>query len=158
MESYISEKRQKIGNDLLIHPAARVIVENDNGDFLCIVRTDNGNLGIPAGAFECNETIVECIIRETKEETGLDIQNPIVIGISTNPKLETVIYSNGDKTQYFTVEFYTNQYSGSLKTKTDEAKYIAFKPKSFVSELPENEQNVFESLIYFRQTGQIRMQ
>lgn len=157
MESYISDKRQKIGNDLLIHPAARIIVENDNGEFLCIVRKDNDNLGIPAGAFERGETIVECIIRETKEETGLDIQNPVVIGMSTNPDLETVIYPNGDRMQYFTIEFYTNQYSGILKQETEEAKKVTFKPQSYISKLPLNEQNVFKSLEYFQRTGKVNV-
>lgn len=155
MKSYISVKRQKIGNDLLIHPAARILIENEKGEFLYIIRVDNGNLGIPAGAFEPNETIVECIIREVKEETGLDIQNPIVIGISTNPNLEMVNYPNGDKTQYFTVEFYTNEYSGKLKDRTEEAKAIGFKPKSFINQLPENEQNAFKSLEYYRETGKV---
>lgn len=157
LDGYIGEKRQKIDNDLLIHPGARIIVENARGEFLCIVRSDNGNLGLPAGGIEPNETIVECIIRETKEETGLNIQNPVVIGISTKPDLETVEYPNGDKTQYFSIEFYTNQYTGTLQLNPNEATSVAFKPTSFVAQLPVNEQMSFESLTYFRQTGQVNM-
>ena len=64
MPSYISNLRTKIGHDKFIHPAARIIVENEKGEILFIRRTDNGKLGIPAGGLEENETIEECIRRE----------------------------------------------------------------------------------------------
>lgn len=155
LEGYIKDKRSKIGNDLLIHPAARIIIENKNGDFLFIIRADNGNLGLPAGGLEENETITECIIRETKEETGLIISDVTVIGISTTPTLETVEYANGDKTQYFAVEFYTNQFSGELIADGKETQSVDFKPIEYVHQLPPNEQSTFKSLAFYRKTGQI---
>ena len=108
MESYITKLREKIGRDKFIHPAARIIVENDEGEVLFIERADNGNIGLPAGALEENETIEACIIREVKEETGIEITALEVIGISTDPRVETVRYPNGDEIQYFTIEFYSN--------------------------------------------------
>lgn len=155
LEGYIKEKRSKIGNDLLIHPAARIIIENENGDFLFIIRADNGNLGLPAGGIEENETITECIIREVKEETGLTIKEATVIGISTAPKLETVLYSNGDKTQYVAVEFYTNKFEGRLYADGKETKSVDFKSIKHIKDLPLNEQSTFKSLEFYRQTGQI---
>jgi len=106
MKNYIKNLRKKIGNQKFIHPAARIIIENELGQILFIKRIDNGNLGIPAGGFEENETIEECIIREVKEETGLEILSLQLIGLSSNPKNETVKYPNGDKIQYFTCEFF----------------------------------------------------
>lgn len=73
MENYIKNIRQKIGHWKFIHPGARIIIENDLGQILFIQRLDNGYLGIPAGVFEENETIEECILREVKNEIGLGI-------------------------------------------------------------------------------------
>lgn len=155
--SYIQKIRAKIGPDLLIHPAARIIIENDRGAFLFITRTDNGKIGLPAGALEENETIEECIIREVREETGLIISNPEVIGVSTHPQLELAGYPNGDRTQYFTIEFYTNQYEGELTADGMESKSVGFKSPEYVQLLPDNEKSTFESLKSYRKTGRVHL-
>lgn len=158
MKNYISKLREKIGKDKFIHPAARIIVENNKGEILFIERVDNGNLGLPAGGLEENETIEECIIREVKEETGLEILEVSVIGISSNPGLETVEYPNGDKIQYFVVEFYSNKWIGNLKVQdTSEIKKATFKEKSYLKKLPKNEQSIIESLDYFQKNNRISL-
>ena len=64
MKNYIQKIRTKIGRDKFIHPAARIIIENNQNEILIIRRRDNGKYGLPAGALEENETIEQCIIRE----------------------------------------------------------------------------------------------
>ena len=158
MDSYISRLRKKIGTDKFIHPGARIIVENDKGEILLIERTDNGSIGLPAGALEENETIEECIIREVREETGIEIIALEVIGISSGPKAETVQYPNGDKIQYFTVEFYSNQWTGALNTGDNlETKRAAFNDRSHLERLPENERLAFESLEYYQREQRIKL-
>ncbi|MCB0548009.1 MAG: NUDIX domain-containing protein [Phaeodactylibacter sp.] len=158
MESYITKLREKIGRDKFIHPAARIIVENDEGEVLFIERADNGNIGLPAGALEENETIEACIIREVKEETGIEITALEVIGISTDPRVETVRYPNGDEIQYFTIEFYSNSWKGNLHAHaTAEVKKAAFRDRNFLKGLPGNEQSILESLEYYRREGRIKL-
>ena len=158
MQNYISNLRSKIGKNKFIHPAARIVVENDKGEILFVERLDNGLLGLPAGGLEENETIEQCIIREVKEETGLDILDLEVIGISSNPKNETVQYPNGDVIQYFTIEFYSNSWSGELTVlDKKEIKKAVFKDKSFANQLPINERSIFETLDYYRKVGKIRI-
>jgi 8-oxo-dGTP pyrophosphatase MutT (NUDIX family) len=156
MNDYISELREKIGHQKFIHPGARILVESDRKEFLFIHRNDNGNLGIPAGSIEENETIEECIIREVKEETGVEILSLEVIGISSNPSRETVSYPNGDQIQYFTIEFYSNHWKGELLVNdTKEIKEAQFHNASYLDKLPNNEKLIVESLNYFRNTGKI---
>lgn len=156
MKNYIQKLREKIGNEKFIHPAARIIIENDKNEFLFITKKDNGALGIPAGGFEENETIEECIKREVKEETGLDIIDMNVIGISSKPNIEFVEYPNGDKIQYFTIEFYSNQWEGKLKINDKtEIKSVQFMSAENVEKLPLNELSTFISLSYFRETKSI---
>ena len=60
-----------------------------NGQYLLIHRTKKKNdgsyhkyMGV-GGHFEENESPYDCVIREAKEETGLDLQNPQYRGIVT---------------------------------------------------------------------------
>ena len=117
-----------------------------------------GNLGIPAGSLEENETIEACIKREVMEECGLEIITLEVIGISSNPQTQTVEYPNGDKIQYFTVEFYSNKWKGEIKIHdTTEIKKADFRDKRYLKQLPVNEQSIIESLEHYQKTGKIRL-
>lgn len=158
MSEYIRKIRAKLGREKFIHPAARIIIENDAQQVLVIERKDNGRIGIPAGALEEGETIEEGIIREVLEETGLNLTAVEVIGISSNPELETVTYPNGDTIQYFTVEFYSNQWEGTLAPQdAGEVKRALFLNRENLAALPENERSALESLDYYRTHGSIRL-
>ena len=149
MKSYIQKLREKIGSDKFIHPGARIIIENKQGNILFVERRDDGQLGLPAGALEEGETIEQCIIREVQEETGLELTAVEVIGISSDPAKETVTYPNGDVIQYFVVEFYTNTWTGELKVgDEEEIKRAVFKEQSCLEDLPENERGILKSLAF----------
>lgn len=158
MKTYIHKMRSKLGSEKFIHPAARIIVENEHNQILIIERADNGRLGIPAGSIEEGETIEACIIREVYEETGIRIRNLQVMGISSNPKIETVKYPNGDEIQYFTIEFYSNDWEGNIKIHDkNEVKRAAFMDWSVKERLPENELSAFESLEFYQTHGKIML-
>jgi len=158
MKDYIRKIRSKLGKEKFIHPAARIIIENDLGEILFVIKQGDGKLALPAGAFEENETIQECIIREVKEETGLTIKSLEVIGINSNPINETVKYPNGDIIQYFTIEFYSKNWEGTLYVHDKEEILNAkFLDASFQKEIPKNEQSAFESLEYYRKNNQIML-
>lgn len=157
--NYIRKIRSKIGHDKFIHPGARIIIENENGEILFLIkRNRNGRIGIPAGGMEENETIEMCIRREVKEETGLVLNTVQVIGISSHPENETCLYPNGDQIQYFTVEFYSNDWMGEIKINDlEEIESARFEPKEKYTELPLNEQSAFESLNYYQKYKSIRL-
>lgn len=158
MKNYIKKIRSKLGHEKFIHPGARIIIENEQGEILIIERADNGKIGIPAGALEENETIEACIIREVKEETGLKLIDLEVIGISSNPDRETVKYPNGDKIQYFTVEFYSNHWEGTINIQDkNEVKNAKFVSINIFEQLPKNEQSAFDSLDYYRKHQKIML-
>jgi len=158
MKNYIKKIRSKLGHEKFIHPGARIIIENKKKEILIIERADNGNIGIPAGALEENETIEACIIREVKEETGLTLIDLEVIGINSNPDRESVEYPNGDKIQYFTIEFYSNHWEGAIKIEDkNEVKNAKFVSIDNIKQLPKNEQSAFESLDYYRKHGRIML-
>lgn len=158
MNSYAKKIRSRIGHDKFIHPAARIIIENAQGEILIIERADNGQTGLPAGALEEGETIEECIKREVREETGLIIRELEVIGISTDPSRETVQYPNGDIIQYFTIEFYATQWEGTITVMDkEEVKEARFAERRILEKLPENERSIVESLRYYRKNQRLML-
>lgn len=62
------------------------LVVNHNGDWLVVMKRYGGLKGmwsLPAGFVEGNETADEAVIREVKEETGIDSVNKGLIGLRT---------------------------------------------------------------------------
>ncbi|HMQ62009.1 MAG TPA: NUDIX domain-containing protein [Flavilitoribacter sp.] len=153
MAPYLQTLRKLVGNRKLIHPAARIIIENDAGEILLIRRRDNGRWGLIAGGLEEGEDITTCIIREVWEETGLNMREPEGIGLSTRPEVESVEYPNGDQVQYFTVVFYANRWTGELRMETDETREARFFSKDQMPELPPNEAPSLVWLEEYKRTG-----
>jgi ADP-ribose pyrophosphatase YjhB (NUDIX family) len=105
-------------------PAASTVVADDRGAILLIRRSDNDLWTIPGGAMEPGESIAETAVRETKEETGLDIELDRLVGIYSNPR-HVVEYSDGEVRQQFSVCFAGHVTGGYLET-SDESREVGF--------------------------------
>jgi len=71
-----------LDRDESVELTTMVKIEDDG--YLLLQKKTKGNYKgyvFPGGHVEPRESIVECAIRETKEETGLDIINPILCGV-----------------------------------------------------------------------------
>jgi 8-oxo-dGTP diphosphatase len=73
MSDHVRALRAKIGNDLLMMPAAGGVVINANNEVLLQLRSDTHTWGIPSGALDPGEDIADCAVREVYEETGLRV-------------------------------------------------------------------------------------
>ena len=103
--------------------AARAVVRDRAGRVLFVRRRDNGSWGMPAGAWELDETILECLKREVREETGLQVDSATPMGIYS---YLDIMSANGDPYQILTVQFAVDDWSGALVTQTDETVDAAF--------------------------------
>lgn len=56
---------------------------NDKGDILLMERIDGSGWCMPCGFVEPNETPAEGVIREVREETGLDVKIKQLVGVFT---------------------------------------------------------------------------
>ena len=116
-ESYVGQIRRLAGKRKLIMTGARGVVRDPQGRILLIRRRDNGRWAMPAGSQELGESILDCLKREVKEETGLDVLSATPIAIYSNLSIVTAY---GDPYQLLLVEFLVDEWSGSLVTETDE--------------------------------------
>ncbi|MGI5168204.1 NUDIX domain-containing protein [Spirillospora sp. CA-253888] len=104
-------------------PSVNVIVTNDNGEILMIRRTDNDNWAVPGGAIDLGESIAEAGVRETKEETGIDVEITGLVGLYSDPKHVIHYTSNDEVRQEFSIVLTARPLSGEPRT-SDESREV----------------------------------
>lgn len=110
--------------------AQRVILTN-----MCLIEDGKGNVvmqvrdpkrypwsgyALPGGHIEAHEGLVESVIREVKEETGLNIKNPQLVGMKH-------WYTKEDE-RYLVFLYHTSDFEGEMhSTDEGEIKWVARK-------------------------------
>jgi 8-oxo-dGTP diphosphatase len=99
-----------------------------DGNRILLVRRKNppfkGSWALPGGKIKNNENAEQCMIRETREETGLSVVPLKLIGVYSNPKR--------DPRGVISAAFIVKRTSGKLKPGSDAGKAEWF----LVSRLP----------------------
>lgn len=116
-------------------PSATAFVEDDAGAVLLIERTDNGHWSMPGGAMDPGESLTACAVRETQEETGVDVDVTGLIGIWTSPGHRIEYTSDGEVRQEFTV-VYRATYRSGQPTPSSESKIVRWVPREEIAQLP----------------------
>jgi 8-oxo-dGTP pyrophosphatase MutT (NUDIX family) len=111
-----------------IVPAVNVIVANAAGDVLLIRRTDNDRYALPGGGMDLGESIVGTAVRETREETGIDVEVTGLVGIYTNPAHLIEYTSNGEVRQEFAVVFTARPVGGTPATSSESSAVVWVDP------------------------------
>ncbi|SCL66951.1 NUDIX domain-containing protein [Micromonospora peucetia] len=108
-----------------IVPAVTVFVLDAQDRVLLIRRTDNGLWAIPGGAQDFGEYIAETAVRETKEESGIDVEVTGIVGIYTDPK-HVMAYSDGEVRQQFSICFRARYLGGdpTLSNESSEVRWV----------------------------------
>jgi ADP-ribose pyrophosphatase YjhB (NUDIX family) len=98
--------------------AVSAFIQDGEGRILMIRRTDNDLYAIPGGQLELGETLSQAVIREVREETGVDCEVIGVVGLYSNPK-HVIGYDDGEVRQEFSICFRANSIGGDLHTSNE---------------------------------------
>lgn len=100
-------------------PACGTLAVNDRGEILLQRRRDTGQWALPMGKMEIGETPKECAVRETKEETGVEVEVIGLVGVYSDPG-HIVAYTDGEVRQEYEVTLLARPVGGQ-PTSNDEA-------------------------------------
>ncbi|EPD55421.1 NUDIX domain-containing protein [Streptomyces sp. HGB0020] len=96
-------------------PSGVAFVRNDAGQVLMIRRSDNGRWALPGGGHDVGESISDTVVREVREETGIEVEVLDLSGIYTDPR-HVIRYDDGEVRQQFSICFRARPTGGELRT------------------------------------------
>lgn len=93
----------ELANLCMIYDKDRILLQNR-------IKKDWQGYTFPGGHVEPNESFIDSVIREMKEETGLTIHNPKLCGIKQ---------FKGENGRYIVFLYKTNEFEGTLQDSTE---------------------------------------
>lgn len=140
---YIKKLREKVGHDPILMCACGCLIFNEENQVLLQRRSDDHLWGNPGGSMDLGETIYETVIREVKEETGLDIlEKDLKIFHIYSGEEQHHIYPNKDEMYFVNIIFETTVYSGTVKSDLESLELKFFD----LDKLPTNITKPFKSV------------
>jgi ADP-ribose pyrophosphatase YjhB (NUDIX family) len=123
---YYDDPQAPEPNSLVV--ATSAVITDDQGRILLQRRTDSGNWALPGGAMEVNESLTDSVIRETKEETGLDIEVTGIVGTYTDPK-HVIAYTDGEVRRQFNICYTARVLGGELQPSAESTALAFIHPR-----------------------------
>lgn len=118
--------RRHISHAPVILPGVMAVVRDEAGRVLVARRVDDGLLDVPGGYCDLGETTTAAVIREVREETGLEIEPVRLIGLYSEDM--TTRYPNGDVVYGVGAAFDCRITGGALRADDSEITEVAFMP------------------------------
>ncbi len=162
-EKWLTEKMRTIRTDFFycadapkansIRPAAAVAILNEKKELLMLHRRDNKKWTLPGGTLEFGESMIDCALREVKEESGLSVEIKDIIGTYTDPNIR-VAYSDGEVRQEFTIVYYGEAKNLDVRLDEESSQFV-WMPLDKVNDLPlaESQKRRIVDVIVYLDTG-----
>ncbi|MEH1017752.1 NUDIX domain-containing protein [Micromonospora sp. CPCC 206060] len=113
---YLNDPNAPAANSVV--PSVVAAVRNQHGELLMIHRTDNNLWALPGGGHDIGESISDTVVREVREETGIEVEVTGLVGIYTNPH-HVMAYDDGEVRQQFSICFTARPVGGELTTSSE---------------------------------------
>ena len=153
-KDYSHEQNMPDANSM--KPAAAVAIINNNC-ILMLKRVDNQKWTLPGGTMELDESLIDCAIREVKEETGLQVEVTDVIGTYTDPNIR-IEYSDGEVRREFTIVYLGRTTNSDVVIDDESSAYSWIDMEEVLNYPMANSQRIrIKDVIEFSQTGKKRM-
>lgn len=110
-----------------------LVIDSGRGVHSTEARRGESDEYAPGGAMEVGESVLDCLRREVREETGLDVDPQRLLGIYSDPGY-LVAYDDGEVRQQFSVCFLCQPAGGELAV-SDESTELAWRRPSDVAAL-----------------------
>lgn len=117
---HVRALRALVGSRLLLLPGVAAVIRDASGAVLMHRRSDDGRWSLPAGAVEPGESPAQAVVREVREETGLEVVPERVLGVFGGEGFRHT-YPNGDQAEYTVVVFGCRVAGGRLEARDGEA-------------------------------------
>lgn len=108
---YISGIRGRIGTDFLLLAAVTALIFDSDGRVLLVRTSDFGIWATLGGAIDPDESPAEAVVREVREEIGIEIEITDLRGAFGGPNYR-VTYPHGDEVGYVSIVFGARVRSG----------------------------------------------
>ena len=147
---YIRKLRDKIGHDPVLIPAVSGIIVDKEGRVLLHRSSDDGKWYTIGGAIEPGEHPADAVVREVREETGLEVVPLRVIAVQSSP---LITYPNGDQIHYVGIAFLCRVVGGTLHVADDESLELRYFAPDPFPELPSNQLQLLHYALGGRETA-----
>jgi 8-oxo-dGTP pyrophosphatase MutT (NUDIX family) len=114
---------------MIVRPGVSAVILTPEG-LLLQRRSDNGLWGLPGGSVEPGESVVEALVRDVREETGLEVQPTRLVGVYSAPALgQVVTYPDGNVIHYVSSSFECRIVGGVLECGEESLELVWFDPR-----------------------------
>lgn len=115
-------------------PSVTVGVRDEQGRILLIHKIDNDLWALPGGGHDIGESIADTAVRETREETGVQVEITGVVGLYTDPR-HVMRYDDGEVRQQFSICFAGRRVSGKPHEDGTETQRVRWVDPTSLNEL-----------------------
>ena len=120
---------------MVIRPGVSAIVLTGEG-LLLQRRSDNRLWGLPGGGVEPGESVTEAVVREVREETGLEVVPLRLIGVYSAPEHGQIItYPDGNVIHYISTSFECRVVAGALACSHESLELGWFDPERLPADM-----------------------